>query len=695
MSAKSGLPFAGYAADVWDVVFSIKTFIAAMLALFVALTFDLTNPYWAVGTVYIVAHPLSGASTSKAVYRLLGTAIGGAMTVALVPNLVNAPELLTLAIALWIGICLAVSLLDRTPRSYVFMLAGYTTALTGFPIVAAPETAFTYASGRVIEIGVGIICTAVVSRLLFPRHAGPVLSARIDAWMKNAGLLAVDALKGSAQATLVAPARRLASEAVELRIFTIHVAYDTSDMRDILGLTKTLQQRMVALLPVASSLADVIAVLKLEGNGAQRPAVEALVADVSAWLESGQSLTEVQRQHVLALMEKAELDASGGSEWHGLLLQNLMARLRDLSQIWSDCIDLKQDISSGSQHFLRWNRFGPGLDQRPMHKDYGMAALSGFSAMLATCLACAFWVLTGWPQGSGAAMMASVLCCLFASMDDPTPMIRKFLQVSLVAVVAAFVLTFAIMPLIHGYVSLVALLGICLLPAGVLMAKPQTLLYGLGFGVNLPNMLTLQDRLTLDFTSFVNSNISLVVGVTIACGTTALVRSVGSEWSVQRLRRAGWRDIAAVARRRQGDDVTGLLHRMLDRLGLVAPRLANLPSDAGSPRTDMLQDLRVGLDVVELQQHKFLLPPICSKAVDEVLVCVAGYYRTHHRQDTAGPNADMLGPLDTAIAVLVDARDEPAVAKLRRSLVGIRYNLFSAAPAFSSTPRHSLQDAAE
>lgn len=45
------------------------------------------------------------------------------------PTLVNSPELLSLAIAAWVGLCLYVSLLDRTPRSYMFMLAGYTCAL--------------------------------------------------------------------------------------------------------------------------------------------------------------------------------------------------------------------------------------------------------------------------------------------------------------------------------------------------------------------------------------------------------------------------------------------------------------------------------------------------------------------------------------------------------------------------------------
>ena len=35
----------------WDVVFSLKTFAAAMLALWIALMADLPNPYWSVAAV--------------------------------------------------------------------------------------------------------------------------------------------------------------------------------------------------------------------------------------------------------------------------------------------------------------------------------------------------------------------------------------------------------------------------------------------------------------------------------------------------------------------------------------------------------------------------------------------------------------------------------------------------------------------
>src|ERR1700736_3542651 len=76
-----------------DIVFALKTFAAAMLALIIAVWLDLPRPYWAMTTVYITSQPLAGATSSKAFYRVLGTAIGASAAVAIVPNLVNAPEL--------------------------------------------------------------------------------------------------------------------------------------------------------------------------------------------------------------------------------------------------------------------------------------------------------------------------------------------------------------------------------------------------------------------------------------------------------------------------------------------------------------------------------------------------------------------------------------------------------------------------
>src|SRR5690242_21184608 len=80
------------------IIFSVNCYIATILTMFVAFSLDLKSPGWAMTTVYLTSQPLSGAMRAKAFFRAIGTFIGAAAMVAIVPNLVDAPELTTLAI---------------------------------------------------------------------------------------------------------------------------------------------------------------------------------------------------------------------------------------------------------------------------------------------------------------------------------------------------------------------------------------------------------------------------------------------------------------------------------------------------------------------------------------------------------------------------------------------------------------------
>ncbi|GAA5655933.1 p-hydroxybenzoic acid efflux pump subunit AaeB [Brucella sp. NBRC 13694] len=681
----------------WDVVFSLKTFAAAMLALWIGLMANLPNPYWSIAAVYIVAHPLSGATTSKGFYRLIGTIIGGAVTILFVPHLVNSPEILTLAIGLWMGLCLAISLLDGTPRSYLFMLAGYTVAIASFAVVSVPETTFDYAVGRVEEIAIGIICAAVVNRLVFPRHSGPVLVSRIDNWLRDGSKLALASMRGEgATPEFLRDRQRLAADALELRNLTTHVAYDTSSIRNVGTQLHVLQQRMVAVLPIISSLHDVLAMKPGENEKSWHPAVQKLLDEACDWIESGENLTEERRAVFLQLIDEIDRHGKDATSWGELLPFNVAARVRDLVQIWSDCITLRQDIVSGSRHALRWRRYDAHLKARPMHRDYGMALLSGFSAFLATCVATAFWIASGWSQGSAAAMMAGIFCCIFATMDDPVPVMRKFNWLLLIVIVAAFIFEFALLPLVDGFFPLVLVLGLFLIPAGLLLAIPSQFLLGMVLCVNLPNMLMLQGHLTHDFVSFANANLATVVGIVIAAVVTSIVRSVGAEWSVRRLIKAGWNDIALAAERRPGrhrrQRMNRLLLRMIDRIGMMTPRLALVPA-ADVAKVDLLRDLRNGMNTIDLQQYRSKLPENCRPAVDEVLDGVGAHYRAlaNKPQEAGEIDRNLLASIDAAITTIIES-GSPAIAKrTRMALVALRFNLFPKAPPFALPPRPLME----
>ncbi len=674
----------------WDVFFSLKTFAAAMLALWIGLAADLPNPYWSVAAVYIVSHPLSGATTSKAFYRLIGTAIGGAATIAMVPNLVSSPELLTLAIGLWMAACLFISLLDGTPRSYMFMLAGYTTTIAGFAVVNAPETTFDYAVSRVEEIAIGIICAAVVNRIVFPRHTGPVLVGRIDNWLRDGAGLALAAMRGEGEQPQFRRDRlRLAADSLELRSLTTHVAYDTSSIRNYGPPLQVLQQRMVAVLPIISSLHDVLLLRPGEGEKPWPAAVQRLLDETCAWLESGQSLTEERRAVLLRFIDEINQQGRDATTWSELLPSNLAARVRDLVQIWSDCITLRNDIVSGSRLTLRWRRYDTHRGSRPMHRDYGMALLSSLSVVLATGIAAAFWIGTGWPSGAAAAMMAGVFCCIFATMDDPVPAIRQFNWLLVILTVVAFVIQFAIFPLIHGFWPLMLVLGLFLVPTGVLLTMPSWNFIGMALCMNLPTMLALQEKLNLDLASFANSNLAMILGIVISASVTAVVRSVGAEWTVRRLVRASWRDIALVSERESGDmrrqRMNRLLQRMIDRIGLITPRLALVPS-ADLAGIDLLRDLRNGMNVIDLRQYRTRLLPQSRAAVDTVLDCIAAHYQAllhGGTRDREEADARLLAALDGAIASIIESGSPPPARRTRLALVALRFSLFPKAAPFA------------
>lgn len=175
-------------------IFSLKAYAAAMMAMYLALSIGLERPYWAFLTSYIVAQPLAGAVLSKALFRLIGTFVGAAAAVAMVPPLDNSPELLTLAIGLWLGLRVFVSLLDRTPRAYMFVLAGYSAILIALPSVEAPATIFTVASLRVQEITLGILCGSLVHALVLPRSVAEFLLGRVAMTLHDAECWSHDSL---------------------------------------------------------------------------------------------------------------------------------------------------------------------------------------------------------------------------------------------------------------------------------------------------------------------------------------------------------------------------------------------------------------------------------------------------------------------------------------------------------------------
>ncbi|RLR17413.1 FUSC family protein [Sodalis-like symbiont of Bactericera trigonica] len=168
-----------------EILYLLKSYTAAMLALYLSSRAGLPNMFWSLMTVYVVSQPLAGIVRSKALFRITSTFIGSDATVLFIPALSNAPVLLTLAMGVWVSVCLLVSLLDRTPRAYAFMLAGFPAALIGFPAVQNPAAIFDTAVSRVEEICLGILCATLVHSVVLTAGLSASVMGLMDKTLRD------------------------------------------------------------------------------------------------------------------------------------------------------------------------------------------------------------------------------------------------------------------------------------------------------------------------------------------------------------------------------------------------------------------------------------------------------------------------------------------------------------------------------
>ncbi|HEY0179229.1 MAG TPA: FUSC family protein, partial [Dokdonella sp.] len=405
-----------------DWLYSAKAFTAAMLALYVALALSLPNPYWSMATVYIVSHPLSGATRSKAIYRAGGTFLGAAAAVAMVPPLVQTREVLALVMAAWTGSMLYLALLDRTPRGYTFMLAAYTTPLIGMPAFAQPLAIFDLALARTEEILLGIVCASVVSAVVFPSRIAAVLGPRMAAMLGDAASWAATVMRGRANAAPPDARNRLLADVVGMDALVRQLSYDASSRRQAEH-ARQMQRRLTMLIPQVSALADPLYALDAHAGGVPAE-LAGLVGETVAWMRRGADAPVDASDRLRAAAERVE--AALPAVWRApqVLISNALVRLREVVELWQDCTVLQRAYvraESGEAEPLRYRARVPA--GRARHYDHLLLGASAFAAAAAMFVGTLLWIELGWTDGTSAVVLAAVACCFFAAVDDPAPLL--------------------------------------------------------------------------------------------------------------------------------------------------------------------------------------------------------------------------------------------------------------------------------
>jgi hypothetical protein len=124
--------------------------------------------------------------------------------------------------------------------------------------------------------------------------------------------------------------------------------------------------------------------------------------------------------------------------------------------------------------------------------------------------------------------------------------------------------------------------------------------------------------------------------------------------------------------------------RMVDRIALLTPRLALAGKQQDLQAADALVDLRIGLNMAQLQGVRGQLGR-AEAALWPVLEHLAQHFEARPGVDPAGEQR-LLASLDNALRAVCAAADGAAQGEAVAALAGIRRDLFPQAPPYAPSP---------
>ncbi|EJM56420.1 putative membrane protein [Pseudomonas sp. GM48] len=653
-----------------DWFYGVRTFAASMIALYIALLMQMPRPYWAMATVYIVSSPFLGPTSSKALYRAVGTFIGAAAAVLFVPMFVQSPYVLVVVIALWTGTLLFLSLHLRTANNYALMLAGYTLPLIALPVVNNPLGVWDVAEARTEEIFLGIAVAAVVGAMFWPRRLAPVFNDSVSKWFADASTYSLRFLSRNVQPEEVSALRAsMVATFNSLELMIGQLPHEGSRPQTVRN-TKELRGRMIHLLPVIDALDDALYALERRTPELVDKFAPLLTA-TTEWL--GHKDADLDRWQALKdQLEALQPAPEALDDRKQLLFSNAIYRLGEWIDLWQDCRSLQYAIQCESQDSWRavyrhWRlgRLTPFLDR-------GLMFYSAASTVTAIIVASVLWILLGWTDGGSAVILAAVACSFFASMDDPAPQIYRFFFWTAMSVLFASLYLFLVLPNLHDFPMLVLAFAVPFICVGTLTVKPQFYLGMLLTLVNTSSFISIQGAYDADFLSFANSNLAGPMGLLFAFIWTLIARPFGAELAAKRLTRFSWRDIVGLSEPATLSEHRLLGIRMLDRLMQHLPRLAMTGQDSGVA----LREVRVALNLLDLLAYTPRVLGVPQVLLRQVVAEVGEYFKACLKAGERLPApSPLLMTLDRTRRALSGAGDDETRRHLLHALSGLRLAL--------------------
>jgi uncharacterized membrane protein YccC len=582
-------------------LFGLRLWASVSLALYVAFWLQLDSPYWAGTSAAIVCQPQLGASLRKGWFRMVGTLTGAVMSVVLVAVFPEDRILFLAGLALWGAACAFATTLLRNFASYAAALSGYTVAIIAGDLLGATggvdaNAAFLLAVTRTSEICIGIACAGVVlagTDFGGARHRLAITFANLGSGIA-AGFAGAFAVAGPEPADTQRAPQEFLPRVIALDPLIDETIGESSQIRQHSG---GLQSATDGLFTALAAWYAVIHWLARMPAKEQRQVATAILEEIPPELRFG-------AEPGAAVRSFAEPDGLCG------LCQATAQRMTDLPAVTLSqrlLADKASELFTGlaeAFNALAWIVADPAAyptDQRRGHfriPDWLPAFINAARAFLIIGAVAVFWIVTGWPGGSGAVTFAAIVALLLSPRADHAYDAAIVFTAGAVLdlVLTAFV-NFAALPGLRtdGFAGFSLVMGACLVPIGTLLRQARhPWQVGLFTAMTMGFVPILQptNPETYDTQTFYNVALAIVAGMGAAALSFRLLPPLSPASRTHRLLALSLRDLRRLAAGRPQRDWEG---RIICRLTVMPDEATPLH------RAQLLAALSAGSEIIRLR----------------------------------------------------------------------------------------------
>jgi uncharacterized membrane protein YccC len=520
----------------------LKTVVAGLLAMGIAMLLDLPQPRIAMTTVFVLMQPLSGMVFAKSVYRIVGTVVGMIAAVVLGAVFVQQPELYMLGMTAWVAACTAAAMRNRHFRWYAFVLAGYTAALIGIPYVMQPNGLFLAALGRGAEVAVGILCSGVVSAVIVPRQTGALLERTLRTRYLNFTAFASGVLSGGLERrAFEGRFAGLVDDVVGFEATRAYSFFEDPTMRSRSQLLARLNSEFMDACARLHALRQLLK--RVHRSAAAIAPLAPYFGELAALLAPRQRRNESVRAWVLRLADALEA-------WQRTLPRRVREARRPLE---SSAPDALQDFDTSAELLYRFTTeivcysrtyasvMQPALVPErfatryvPRTSWYVVAFTFVRTAVVVSAIGW-FWIETDWPSGGMAVIAAALTCALTSSASSATRLAVQMAVGAICATIVGYLFTCYVYPNVDGFPLLCAVLAPVLALGAFLASRPRVSGFGVGFSVFFCLLAGPDNVIAYAPDLLINNGIAVVATMFFAALAFAVVFPPHMKWLIERI----------------------------------------------------------------------------------------------------------------------------------------------------------------